>query len=50
MLTEELKEMTADAHRAAEKKLIAVLKKTTTTADYMRMLNWRIDKHELQTQ
>ena len=40
MLTEELKEMTADAHRAAEKKLIAVLKKTTTTADYMRMLNW----------
>jgi len=35
MLTEELKEMTADVHRAAEKKLISVLKKTTTTADYM---------------
>jgi heme oxygenase (biliverdin-IX-beta and delta-forming) len=40
MLTEELKEVTADAHQAAEKKLITALKKIATTTDYMHMLNW----------
>jgi heme oxygenase (biliverdin-IX-beta and delta-forming) len=40
LLTEELKECTAEVHQAAEKKMISALKKIQTTADYVRMLNW----------
>jgi heme oxygenase len=40
LLTEELKECTADKHQAAEKKMVSALKKIQTTADYIRMLNW----------
>jgi heme oxygenase len=40
MLTEELKESTADAHQASEKKMIAALKKIHSPVDYVRMLNW----------
>jgi heme oxygenase (biliverdin-IX-beta and delta-forming) len=40
MLTEELKEATAEAHRASEKKMITALKKIHGLTDYVHMLNW----------
>ncbi|HEY6900276.1 MAG TPA: biliverdin-producing heme oxygenase [Puia sp.] len=40
MLTEELKENTLEIHGAAEKKMIAALKRIETSADYIELLNW----------
>src|ERR1700753_676257 len=40
LLADELKEHTADIHRASEKEMIMALKRISTMEDYVRMLNW----------
>src|ERR1700742_4260271 len=40
LLTEELKEHTADIHQASEKEMIMALKRIYTMEDYVQMLNW----------
>lgn len=40
LLTEQLKENTADVHQSTEKKMIVALKKIETKEDYIHMLNW----------